>query len=331
MKNQSTNKAARRKILCLISMLPFIGFNQFARADTFPSKPITLIVPFTAGAGTDIIARSIAEKMQKLVGQPVIVDNRPGAAGVIGTNFVAKAPRDGYTLLFTPNSFSFANLISGNPKQNYDPVSSFDPVIEVGTTPMFLVTGEQSGMNTFEQALAAAKKNPASYGSAGTGSILHLVGELVNQSTGINLTHVPYKGTSQAMVDVLGGQIPYAYGALSTVDPYIKTGKLKILATTGSQRTALAPEVPTLAEKGYKDVNLSAWYGIFAPKGTNPAAISLLNSNLNQILKMPAIIEAMRSQGTIATGGSADRLAATNANDVATLQSLVKKLNLSEK
>ena len=295
----------------------------------YPTKTITIVVPFPAGAGTDIVARTIAEKLGKSIGEAVIVENRAGAAGIIGTTYVSKAAPDGYTLLFTPNSISFAHLMTGSAKPPYNPVEGFKPVIEVCKTPVFLVAGPKSGAKTFQEAAAIAKKSNSNFGSAGNGSVTHLIGEAVNQSTGIGFSHVPYKGTSQAMVDLIGGHIDFAYASMSTIEPHLISQTVRVLATTGATRSSLAPNVPSIAELGYSGVNLGSWYGIFAPKGTSDEVVSMLNEHIEKILKMPDVIETMKKQGSTAVGGPASVLDRTNKTDTSTYQKLIADLKIS--
>ncbi len=267
-------------------------------AQTYPSKPITIVVPFSAGAGMDSIARILAEKLAPRIGQPVVVENRTGASGIIGSGFVAKAPADGHTLLLASNSLSFAQLLlKVSPTGSYDGVSDFSPIIEIGRTPVFLVAGAASGFQSFKDAASAAKTKKLNYGSAGTGSINHIIGEAVNKATGVDFVHVPYKGVAPAVADVLGGHIPFAYATYSTIRPYVPSGKLVPLAVTSRERTPLAPNVPSLYELGYKGVDLDSWYGIFGPKNVPPTVIKTLNEHLNEILKMPDVVARMASLG----------------------------------
>jgi len=314
----------------LAAVVTMLSFPAIASsAVNYPNKPITVVVPFSAGAGTDLVARALAEKLGAQLKTSVIVENRPGAAGVIGTSFAAQAAPDGYTILFTPSSFSFAHIATGSAKPQYDPIESFKPVIEVAKTPVILVAGPSVDVSSFPEALAAAKKEPPSYGSAGSGSITHLIGEAVNRATEMGNSHIPYKGTSQAIADLLGGHIDYAYASLSAVEPHVASNKLKMLAVTSKERTALAPNVPTVAESGFPEVDLETWYGIFAPQGTSDDVINVLNKNFNDILMMPDIQNTLKKQGSTAVGGAASVLDATNRSDAKALQTLFKQLNLS--
>lgn len=320
-----------RRALIVTAMSMAFTWPVVGSAQSYPNGAITMVVPFSPGAGTDIVARAISEKLTGLVGVPVIVENRPGAAGVIGTTQVANARPDGQTLLFTPNSIAFAHRVSGGGRVPYDPVESFTPVIEVCQTPVYLAASPKAGVKSFAELQEAAKLKQPTYGSAGMGSITHLIGEAVNQTTGINLTHVPYKGTAPAVADLLGGHVDYAYASLSTIEPYIESQRVHVLATTGNTRTELAPSVPALAELGYESMNLGSWYGVFAPKGTSEAVVDQLNEHFNTILKMPDIVEIMKKQGSIPTGGPANVMDATNKADVATFEKLIAELDLAQK
>lgn len=321
-------KSSRRALL-LAAAAAASGFSVNVQAQSYPNRPITFIVPFSAGAGTDLIARLLAEKLTLRVGQPVLVDNRVGAAGIIGTSFVAKAHPDGYTLLFVPGSISFANMVlKVGPSAGYDPINDFAPIIEVGKSPVFLVTGAGSGFKSFKDVVTAAKSKKMEYGSAGTGSILHIIGEVVNKATGVDFVHVPYKGVAPAVADVLGGHIPFAYGSFSTIKPFVSTGKVVPLAITSRDRTPLAPDVPTLNELGYKGVDLGSWYGVFGPKGMPADLVKTLNDHLNVILKMPEVVEKMAIQGATPVGGAPEGLGKTNASDVETFGKIIKELNI---
>lgn len=318
---------SRRSLLALTVAMAWT--HPAAWSQSYPNKVVTVIVPFAAGAGTDLIARLLAEKLSARLKQPVVVQNRVGAAGIIGTTAVAKSPADGYTLLFVPGSFSFAPLVTkGGTGASYHPLTDFTPIIEIGKTPMFLVTGSDSGFKTFAQAAAAAKSKKISYGSAGTGSILHIVGEAVNKAAGIEFLHVPYKGVAPAMVDVLGGHIPLAYGSLSTIKPHMASGKLVPLVVTSRERTKLAPDVPSMTEVGLKNVDLTSWYGVFGPKEMPSGMVKMLNESFNEILKLPEVVDYMASQGSTPVGGPPDVLAKTNSVDFELYGKIIRDLSI---
>jgi tripartite-type tricarboxylate transporter receptor subunit TctC len=298
-------------------------------AQSYPSKPITIVVPFPAGAGMDAVARALAEKLEKRLGQSVVVDNRAGATGIIGTRYVARGPQDGHTLLFAGTSLSFAQMVVKTaPSNGYDALNDFVPIIEIGRTPVFLVTNAASGFQSFQDAALAAKSKRLDYGSAGSGSSNHIIGEIVNKATGVNFAHVPYKGTAPAMTDLLGGHIPFAYVALSTIKPYAGSGKLVTLAVTSGQRTKLAPEVPTLSELGYKGVDHDTWYGLFGPRGMPPEAVKILNTHLNEILQLPDVVKVMADQGTTVAGGTPEALGRVNVADFERWGKTIKEMGI---
>ncbi len=305
------------------------GVSGMVQAQSYPAKPITIVVPFPAGAGMDAVARALAEKLEKRVGQPVLVDNRSGASGIIGTRYVAKSPQDGYTLLFAGTSFSFVQMVVKTGGANgYDPMAEFVPIVEIGRTPVFLVTNATSGFHSFKDVAAAVKSRKLEYGSAGSGSSNHIIGEVVNKATGGNFIHVPYKGTAPAVTDLLGGHIPFAYVALSTVRPYMASGKLIPLANTSGERSKLAPDIPTINEFGFKGVDYDTWYGLFGPKGMPSDAVRMLNAHLNEILLLPDIAKVLAEQGTTVTGGSPEALGKVNAGDQDRWGRIIKDMNI---
>lgn len=309
-------KAFSRRILLATFSAAALSVGDAALAQPYPNKPITIVVPFPAGAGMDVVARALGEKLAKRVGQPVLVENRSGASGTIGNRYVAQSPKDGYTLLLASTSLSFAQMVlKTSPANGYDALNDFAPIIEIGRTPVFLVTNSASGFKSFKEVLVAAKSKRMAYASAGSGSTNHIVGEIVNKVTGVNLDHVPYKGSAPAVTDLAGGHIPFAYVALSTVKPYMASGRLIPLAVASGERSKLAPEIPTLNEYGYKGIDYDTWYGLFGPRGMPAEAIKLLNSHLNEILVLPEIVKVLADQGTLVTGGTPESLGKANQTD----------------
>ena len=260
----------------------------------------------------------------------MVVDNKPGASGVIGSSYVAKAPPDGYTLLLAPSTFSIAQLVlRTNGSSSYDVLNGFTPIIETGTVPLFLVAGSASGFKSFKDVVAAGKGQLLSYASPGSGSPMHILGEMVNKAAGMNIRHIPYRGVAPAVNDVLGGHVPLSYISLGPVTPYLPNGKMAALAVASPQRSPLAPKVPTLEELGYKDVNVGAWHGLFAPKGTPAEVVKTLNGHLNEILKMPDVVERMATLGALPLGGAPDVLAKTNADDFERFGKVIKQLGIT--
>lgn len=322
-------KQTRRQALALALSLAAAASAGPAWAQAFPSKPVTIVVAYPAGGDTDALARLFAEKLSTRIGQPVVVDNRPGASGVIGSSYVAKAPADGYTLLLAPSTFSIAQLVlKTNGSSSYDVLNGFTPIIETGTLPLALVASSGAGFKDFKGAMAAAKSQSMAYASPGSGSPMHILGEMVNKATGLELRHVPYRGVAPAVNDVLGGHVPLTYITLGPVDPYLPNGKMVVLAVADKKRSPLAPNVPTFQELGIKDVEVTAWHGLFGPKGMSPETVKMLNSHFNEILKMPDVVSRMATLGALPLGGSPDVLARTNAADFERFGRIIKELGI---
>jgi tripartite-type tricarboxylate transporter receptor subunit TctC len=298
-------------------------------AQAYPTKPITLVVAYPAGGDTDALARVFAEKLSARIGQPVVVDNRPGASGVIGSAYVSKAAPDGYTLLLAPNTFAIAQFVlKTNGASSYDVLGGFTPIIEADRLPLFLVASPSTGFKTFKDAIDAAKTKELAYASPGSGSPMHILGEMVNKAAGVKIMHVPYRGVAPAVNDVLGGQVPLTYITLGPVAPHLPDGKLRLLAAASEGRSPLAPTVPTLQELGYKDLVFDGWHGLFAPKGTPADVVKVLNGHMNEILKMSDVVPKMTTLGAIPTGGTPDALAKTVASDHQRFGKLIKDFGI---
>jgi len=303
-----------------------------ALAQSYPSKPVTIVVAYPAGGDTDAMARLFAEKLATRLGQPVVVDNKPGASGTIGSAYVAKAAPDGHTLLLAPSTFSIAPLVLKGNKSGpaYDVLGDLAPVIQVGTQPLFLVAGAGVGAKDFKQFMALAKQGgkPLQYGSPGSGSPMHILGEMFNKAAGVDIAHVPYRGVAPVITDVLGGHIPMTWMTLGPVAPYIANGKMTLLAVADAQRSKLAPSVPTLAELGVKDVDVGAWQGLMGPKGLPAPIVKTLNGHMNEILKMPDVVERLLTLGIVPLGGEPGRLAQTNAHDYQRFGKIIQAFNI---
>jgi len=317
-----------RRALVLAAALAAACLGGPARAQAYPHKPITLLVAYPAGGDTDVLARVFAEKLTSRLGQPVVVENRMGASGIIGSSLVARAPADGYTLLLAPSTFSIAQLVLKAGSGGYDVLHGFTPVIEAGSTSLFLVTAPGTGFKSVKDVVAAAKSRELGYATPGSGSPMHILGEMLRRATNARLAHVPYKGVAPAVNDVLGGHVPLTYSTLGSVGPYLQSGKLVALAVADHQRSPLAPEVPTLAEQGYNNVELTAWYGLFGPKGMPADVVKLLNEQMNSILKMPDVIARMATLGTVPVGGPPQRLEEVNASDFARFGKIIKEMDI---
>ena len=266
-------------------------------AQTYPSKSISLVVPQAAGGTNDIVARLIAPAFGEAIGASVIVENKPGAGGNIGTQGVARSPKDGYTLLLTINSAQAINpALYKNP--GFDPINDFIPVYYIGATPYVLVSPPGSPYKTLAEVVAAAKKKPGelSYASAGNGTISHLLGAMLNTSAGIDMQHIPYKGVAPAINDVLGGQVPLAFASLPSALNYIKAGKLQAIAISSAKRSSAAPEIPTIAET-YPDCVGEVWVALFAPIGTPAAVVKKIQAAMDKVMATPEVREKLAAQG----------------------------------
>jgi tripartite-type tricarboxylate transporter receptor subunit TctC len=320
------NLTRRRALAAACAGLALGAAPTFAQS--WPSKPVTIVVSYPAGGDTDAMARLFAEKLQVRLGQPVVVDNKPGASGIIGNAYVARAQADGYTLLLTPSTFSIATLVvkTGGSNQ-YDVLNDFTPIVLTGTQPLFLVSGA-GGAKDLRELLASAKTKPLSYASPGSGSPMHILGELFNKAAGVKVSHVPYRGVAPAVNDVLGGHIPLTFVTWGPVAPHVATGKMTALAVADSARSPLAPNVPTLAELGVKGVEVTAWQGLMGPKGLPPDIVRTLNTHMNEILKMPDVAAKMQTFGALPAGGEPARLARVNAADHARFGKIIKDFGI---
>lgn len=273
--------------------------GSWAAAQAYPSKPVKLVVPQAAGGATDVFARHLAQKLTLAWGQPVVVDNRVGAAGVVGTDFVAKSAADGHTLLFTYAGSQAVNP-SLYPKIPFDSVKDFATITPVATTSFFLVVGANSPVQNFRELLANAKANPGkvTYATSGNGSINHLLSESLNVEVGMKTVHVPYKAIAAAMTDVIGGQVDTAFAAVPSALQLIKGGKLRAIGVSSAKRNSSMPDVPTIAEMGYPNFNVSPWWGLLAPAGTPKAIVDKIHADVVKIVQTPEGQNFFREQGS---------------------------------
>ncbi|MDB5963674.1 MAG: tripartite tricarboxylate transporter substrate binding protein [Polaromonas sp.] len=302
-----------------------------AFAQSYPSKPVTVVVAYPPGGDTDAIARLFADKLSQRLKQTVVVDNKPGAGGTLGNAYVGRALPDGYTLLFTPNPFTTAPMVLKLPAStSYDVLHGFEPIIKTAVQPLVLVANPNAGFRTIPDMIAAAKSGKAvSYASPGAGSPMHVAAEWLNRSAGVKITHIPYRGVGPSVTDVVAGHVPTAWVTLGPVTQYFNQGRLIPLAISDAQRTPLAPAIPTLVELGYKDVVVGAWNGFFAPKGTPADVVKLLNGHLNEIVRMPEVVEKLATFGALPVGGSPDVLAKTNASDFEVMGKTIRELGIT--
>lgn len=273
-------------------------------AQAYPTKPVTVIVPFAAGGGSDNIARLIVTKLGERSGKTFIIDNRGGAGTNIGNEAAARAAPDGYTLLLGQITLSINPHLYPNLK--YDAEKSFAPVAHIATAPTVLIVPASSPYKDVKSLIAAAKASPGklNFGSGGSGTSVHLGGELFKLQTNTDMVHVPYKGSAPAVTDLIGGQIDMMFDTASSALPHVKGGKVRALAVTGNARLRELPDVPTFAEQGMKDFDVPVWYGIVAPSGTPAATIQWLNTEVNAVLKDPAIAERLVVIGAVPVGGT---------------------------
>ncbi|MGH6626534.1 MAG: Bug family tripartite tricarboxylate transporter substrate binding protein [Burkholderiaceae bacterium] len=326
-------KFDRRQILAAAMAVACTFASGMAQAQVpaYPAKAITVVVAYPPGGDTDAIARLFADKLSQRLNQTVIVDNKPGAGGTLGNSYVGRAAPDGYTLLFTPNPFTTAQMVLKlSPSTGYDVLNGFEPIIKTATQPLVLVAHPSAGVKNVPEMIAAAKSGkPLNYASPGAGSPMHVVAEWLNRAAGVKITHVPYRGVGPSVTDVVAGHVQTAWVTLGPVTQYFNQNRLIPLAIGDAQRSPLAPNVPTLAELGYKDVVVGAWNGFFAPKGTPAAIVRLLNSHLNEIMKMPEVKEKLATFGALPAGGTPEVLGKTNASDYEVMGRVIKELGIT--
>ncbi len=296
-----------------------------AQGAAYPTKPIRLVVPFPPGGATDILARAIAQRWSETLGQQVVVDNRPGAGGNIGSDLVAKSAPDGYTLLMGTVGTHAINP-SLYTKMPYDHIRDFAPVILVAGVPNVMEVNPSVPAHTVQEFIAYAKANPGkvNFASSGSGTSIHLSGELFKVMAGVEMTHVPYKGSAPALQDLLGGQVQVMFDNLPPSLPQIRSGKLRALAVTSATRSAALPDVPTIAESGLPGFEASSWFGVLAPAGTPPAIIARLNADGVKWLATPEAKEKMLTLGANAVGGSPEDFAAHIRAETAKWAKVVK-------
>lgn len=305
----------RREFICLLgaALLPTVT----RAAETFPTRPIRLIVPYPAGGGTDIVGRVVGEKLHQSLGQPVIVDNRGGAGGVLGTELAAKAAPDGHALLLVPTSHVINPSIYA--KLPYDTAKAFAPITMVASTPILMAVNPSVPADTVRGFVEAAKARPqalANFGSAGVGTVFHLTGELFKQLTGLPLQHVPYRGGGPTVAALLAGEIPLAFETMLTLQPHVRAGTLRALAITSARRSAQMPEIPTAAEAGFPQLLAENSYALFAPAGTPGLVVARLHDTVVAALALPDVRDRLREQGAEVVGNSSEELAAYVAAEI---------------
>jgi tripartite-type tricarboxylate transporter receptor subunit TctC len=294
----------RRQLLALC-IAPCLALSAgLCAAQTYPSKAIKIVVPFPPGGSADLLARSLGERLTASMGQPVLIDNKPGAGGIAGADFVNKSPADGHTLLFANTNIAINPSLY--PKLPYDTAKAFEPVILLATVPSLILVPAKSPANNLQELIAMAKARPGAlnYGSAGGGTFPHLAIEMLKAQAGITVTHIPYKGAAPALNALLAEDIQLLCNDMLTGTQQVKAGKVKALGYTGATRSPILPQVPTVAEAGLKDYLSVGWQGIMVPAGTPPAIIERLNAEFNKALQDPNLRQNLTSQGLVLEGGS---------------------------
>jgi tripartite-type tricarboxylate transporter receptor subunit TctC len=295
----------RRRLLAQMGCVPLLARAGFAMAQTYPTKPVKLVVPYSTGGSTDSTARLVAQALSVRTGQQFIVENRPGAGGSLGHDYAAKATPDGYTLLFsaagplTVTPHTYARL-------GYEPIKSFEPIKLIAAAPLVLEVKPGLPVNSVADLIRLARQQPGklSYASFGNGSAAHLAGELFKSAAGVDIVHIPYKGSGPALTDLLGGQVDMMFDVVVSSLAHIEAGKLRALAVTSDTRLELLPKVPTMVEAGVKDVDASTWFGVLAPAGIDPQIVSQLSAALDDVLQQPELRKTLASQGAIVRGGT---------------------------
>lgn len=284
-------------VALFVAISPLVSFTTAAQ--TYPDKPVKIIVPFAAGGPADVYARVLGQKLQAALGQTFTIDNRPGGGAIVGTEAAAKSPADGYTLLMMSNTHTVnESLFRTKP---YQLMRDFVPVAPVNYSDLVLVVHPSVPVNSLKELLDLAKSKPKklNYASSGPGTPYHMAGELFKAMAGVDIVHVPYKGSSGARTDVMGGQVEMMFDAVTAMAPMVKAGKLKALATTGTERTAVMPDVPTLTAAGVAGYEATIWLGVLAPTGTPKAIVEKLNAEITKIVSTPEMVESWAKQGAV--------------------------------
>ena len=325
-----TDLARRTTYAALAAALSFAMLPASVAAAGYPDKPVKIIVAYPAGGDTDVLARWIGEKLSTKWGQPVVVENRSGAAGSIGSAYVARATADGYTLLLAPNTLAIVpHVLKPGTGADYNAQADFTPIAEIGTQSLFLASSQQSGVKSVKDVVAGVKAGTLqSYASPGAGSPMHILAELFDKAAGTRINQIPYRGSAPAIVDLVGGQVPLMYTTLGPITSYVANGKLHLLAVADPQRSPFAPAVPTFAELGYKNVEVGAWQALLGPRGLPAEVVQKLNAAVNEIIRMPDIVSRAAVMGLTPTGGTPDALARRIAAEDTRYARIIKEFGI---
>ena len=315
---------------CTLAAAGLLPAAAMAQPDAnWPAKPIKWVVPFPPGGAMDVIARTLGEKAGRTLGQPFVIENRPGAGGNIGADAVAKSPADGYTIMIT--SIGMATNKALYPRLSYDPVKDFAPISLLAIVPNVLVVNTAKTTDkSVADVIAHAKRDPGklTYASAGNGTSIHLAGEVFASMAGLNLLHVPYKGSGPAVTDMLGGQVDLMFDSITSARPHILSGKLRALGVTSAKRSATLPDVPTIAEAGVPGYEVSPWFAVFAPAGTPAAIVNKINAALIDAMKQPDTVAKFETIGAEPIGTTPQQLATHLDKELARWGALIKERNI---
>ena len=319
--------AGRRRLLacaCTLACAAALPLTARAQPDAWPAKPVKLVVGYAAGGATDVIARLVAVKLGDQLGQPVVVDNRAGANSNVGAEIAARSPADGYTLYV----YTIANTINASlyPKLGYDPVKDFEPIGLIAKIPNILVVNPKLPVKSLADYVRYAKelKEGITFASSGSGSSIHLSGEMFKMRTGLNMLHVPYKGSAPAVTDLLGGQVDSMFDNTPSALPHVQAGKLRAIAITSAQRSALLPDVPTMIELGYPGFDVQSWFGLAAPAGTPRAVIAKVNQALGQVLAAPDVRQRLAELAATPEPGTPEQMRGFAASEMQRWREVVK-------
>ncbi|SEB25863.1 tripartite tricarboxylate transporter substrate binding protein [Variovorax sp. YR216] len=319
----------RRALALLVALLALPGAAMAQTAANWPTKPVRWIVPFPPGGAMDVIARTVGDRVAQDLGQPFVIENRPGAGGNIGADYVAKQPADGYTIMIT--SIGMATNKALYAKLGYDPVKDFAPVSLLAVVPnVLVVNAARSKDKSVKEVMAHARSEPGklTYASAGNGTSIHLAGEVFSSMAGLQLLHIPYKGSGPAVTDMLGGQVDLMFDSITSARPHIQSGKLRALGVTSARRSSALPDVPTIAEAGVPGYEVSPWFGVFAPAGTPADVVAKLNRALIAAMRQPEILRKLEGVGAEPIGSTPQALAEHLNKELARWGSLIKERDI---
>ena len=303
------------------------AISQPVVAQQYPERPVRIVVPFAPGGGSDFTGRLVAQRLTERLGRPFIVENRPGAGGNLGAETVVKAPADGYTLLIISGSYTVNPSLY---KLTFDPLNDITPIIQVSGGPYVIAVHPSVQANTLAELVALARKQPnkLAYGSSGNGSVMHVSTEYFLDSAKIKLLHIPYKGTGPAMQDTIGGNVQLVFGAVPTTLPHVKSGRLRALAITTKKRIVAAPELPTVAESGYPEYEVTNWHGLVGPKGLPKDVVNRLNAEINELPKSEEMRKQLAADGLEPAGGSPAQFAEILRNEISRWNEVIRQAGI---